>query len=302
MTQELTLIEPEYVNATKGDIRSNVFTKQITKDDDMSSTIVVGGGGTDLLNLSGFGNNFEGTTNVFFADVYLNGSKDLNFDRDGVDSELVLPVDYDPTDTSGMAIYGGTSFDVLTVNFEYGATHEFYLHGIEEIQLPGYDGNKIYLSEDQTNVQKSEWNLQVMDVPLAWRFGKGANSTILVSLDQGLVDGGDPEIPGAINKNPEIPVQPWVEDYYHRVAAMSVMAGKTVGVAPKNTLWAYNVYQIDYGKGHYTLGQAIHDVMDTNFTLGKNVVFQTGVQGKSWWYDNPNRSKEDTLSTFYGTE
>ena len=166
-----------------------------------SMYIVLGAGGTDLLDLTGFGE--ENITTYTEMDVHLNSvPADLTNSAEPDKSGEHIPGNIDFTKTSDMAIYGGTSFDVVTLN-DGQRTYEFYLHGIEQIHLPGYLSANIILSEEQSNLNQTQWNLQVMDVPGAWRFGKGGDTAILVSLDDGLSIVPNPEIDHAVNQTPE---------------------------------------------------------------------------------------------------
>ena len=62
---------------------------------------------------------------------------------------------------------------------------EIYLQGIESISCE--DGD-IRIRANMSNSTKSQWNLQAMDVAGAWRFNRGSNDVVLVSLDTGIGD------------------------------------------------------------------------------------------------------------------
>ena len=72
------------------------------------------------------------------------------------------------------------------------------------------------------------------------------------------------------------------------------MGGKTVGIAPKSILFTYNVYP----GSNLTLTNLIKSaIQEAN---EKNLVFQTSIQGKIWWWSakegkgDPIKSKEYT--------
>lgn len=130
-----------------------------------------------------------------------------------------------------------------------------------------------------------------MDTPNAWRFGKGSEKTILVSLDAGLELPLDKEIDHVIQKTEHVVKE---QNAGHQDKAISVMGGKTVGIAPKSILCTYNVYP----GSNLTLTNLIKAaIQEAN---EKNLVFQTSIQGEIWWWSakegtgDPIKSKEYT--------
>ena len=122
-----------------------------------TGTIVVGGGGTDVLDL--------GVPSSSIASI--NG---LRF------SEFVQS----PT-TYEQAIYRGSVYDYAQLT----DGREIYFQGIERLRLAGGGEYELAVHPNDPSFP-SQWNLHVTDVPSAWRFGTGSNDVMLVSLDTGV--------------------------------------------------------------------------------------------------------------------
>ena len=264
---KLHYLTDESTGKKKGNIMSNILTWDKTNESSNKKYIVLGRGGTDLLNIK---IKESDSASYFLNGTNLNDSTDTNH-----------------TKATELSTFMGTSFDVLTIKIagEKEKIYEFYMQGIEQIHMPNQPITQVLLT-NQTNLQQGEWNLQAMDVPNAWRFGKGSENTILVSLDAGLKLPVDEEISHVVQKTENIKE---IKEHHrgHQEQSIAVMAGKTVGIAPKSTLWAYNVYDT----GNLTLTESIQSAI--NQASDKNLIFQTGIQGEKWWWSRVKEGDGD---------
>mgnify|MGYP001349609427 FL=1 len=182
--ENITMIDALDIGSSyRGDVTANTFNYNDYDgflDEYGSGRIYRGRGGTDTLVLNGF-----------------NKDDILKFNGSSVDS-------LGNSAAGGAALgqqafYGGTVFDVLSLN----NGDELYLQGIEKISCE--DGD-IRVRANMSNSTKEQWNLQAMDVSGAWRFNRGSSDVVLVSLDTGIGDiAGNPtdiddEISHVVNK------------------------------------------------------------------------------------------------------
>ena len=191
----------------------------------------------------------------------------------------------DYTTIGQQAIYQGTAFDILSLK----NGDEIYLQGFERITT---EDNSYRIREGMSDSTKEQWNLQAMDVGGAWRFNKGSEDVVLVSLDTGLNDiagsatDAHDEIAHVVNQTGK-------SSSSHGHRAMSVMAAKhdsqnLAGIAPGSELWAYNVYS-----GGDSLYDSIEDAKDQR-DCSQRLVFQGGIQGESWWTDGATKAEMQT--------
>ena len=264
----------------KGDVLANTFTyQQYTGQFSSlgSGRIYMGRGGTDTLELDGINK----------ADILkFNGSALDELGNSAAGGAAL----------GQQAFYGGTVFDVLSLN----NGDEIYLQGIEKISCE--DGD-IRVRASMSDSTKEQWNLQAMDVSGAWRFNKGSSDVKLVSLDTGIGDISgnasdiDNEIDHVINRSAKNTYTSAVDeigarDHGHR--AMSVMSAKhdgqnLAGIAPDSELWAYNVYKN---------GDSLYDSINEAKGLredGEKLVFQGGIQGSGWWTNGSTKAQMETL-------
>lgn len=170
------------------------------------------------------------------------------------------------------AFYGGTVFDVLNLN----NGDELYLQGIEKISCE--DGD-IRVRANMSDSTKDQWNLQAMDVSGAWRFNRGSDDVVLISLDSGIgdiadnADDIDDEINHVINKSAKnTEASTSRRDHGHH--SMSIMGARhdsagIAGIAPGSELCAYQVWN----QGFYG---AIEDAKSDRASH-QRLVFQNGV-------------------------
>jgi hypothetical protein len=255
------------------------------------ATVVVGGGGTDVFELTG-------VTPAKVASI--NG--------------LTYSAFFQLKPTSGQAIYRGSTYDCLRLT----DGREVYFQGIERLRFDG--GIEFSLTYKPNDPQFSQqWNLHVTDVPGAWRYTKGATSVLLASLDTGLLSPNQRQIPNSWYASGKPASYIWTTDvggihdmnlqrmitdatdddntrapnyYGHGHAAMSVMsaaANNGTGIAGIN--WNSSVLVADiYGRhspggSGVTLQQAIQTAITQARSQGLRVVFQGGLQGEMWLND-----------------
>ena len=266
--ETLTMIDALDWSTFDGDIEANTFTyydmdaySWVGSEYD-SGRIYKARGGTDELILNGI------------------DSADIKSFNGETFSGLT-----DYTTIGEQAIYQGTAFDILSLN----NGDEIYLQGFERIST---EDDSYRIREAMSDSTKEQWNLNAMDVSGAWRFNKGSEDVVLVSLDTGLKDESDnptdvhDEIDHVVNQTGK-------SNNSHGHKAMSVMAAKhdsqnLAGIAPGSELWAYNVYG-----GGDSLYDSIEDAKDQR-DCSQRLVFQGGIQGESWWTDGATEAEMQT--------
>ena len=193
------------------------------------------------------------------------------------------------------AIYQGSAYDFIQLN----NGREIYLAGIERLE---FADNQVLELLVQTNdpAFADQWNLHTQDVPGAWRFTRGSQDVLLVSLDTGLLT------PAARGEDPfedmtadRLITDPTDDDnnrsYGHGHQAISVMsatANNNEGIAGIN--WVSDVYVADVYSG-VRMFDAIADALDYAEARGQRVVFQGGIQG-NFWLTGGGRWRESDLT------
>ena len=280
--ENITMVDAlDLGNGYQGDVTANTFTytnytNALFGDSLDTGRIYRGRGGTDTLVLEG-----------------INKRDILEFNGSAVN-------DLGHSAAGGAALgeqafYGGTVFDVLTLN----NGDEIYLQGIEKISCE--DGD-IRVRANMSDSTKEQWNLQAMDVSGAWRFNRGSSDVVLASLDAGIGDlSGNltdihDEISHVVNQTNKNDT-----GSQHGHKAMSVMAAKhdsqgLAGIAPNSTLWAFTGGEYRDGQSHH---QNIQDAMSLRGDNQK-IVFQGGYQGDSWW-DTGSHTREDMQGSLDAT-
>ena len=280
--ENITMVDAlDLGNGYQGDVTANTFTytnytNALFGDSLDTGRIYRGRGGTDTLVLEG-----------------INKRDILEFNGSAVN-------DLGHSAAGGAALgeqafYGGTVFDVLSLN----NGDEIYLQGIEKISCE--DGD-IRVRANMSDSTKEQWNLQAMDVSGAWRFNRGSSDVVLASLDAGIGDlSGNltdihDEISHVVNQTNKNDT-----GSQHGHKAMSVMAAKhdsqgLAGIAPNSTLWAFTGGEYRDGQSHH---QNIQDAMSLRGDNQK-IVFQGGYQGDSWW-DTGSHTREDMQGSLDAT-
>jgi serine protease len=260
----------------QGDFKSNRWTLDPAQDPTQASTnpvgaIYLGLGGTDILN--------------------------LGLDRSQILSLNGSPLNlYNPTEIRTQAIFGGSAFDHVVL----ADRRELYFQGIELLQFS--DGTTLQLSVQPNDPEFSDqWNLQVTDVPSAWRFTQGDSAIMLASLDTGIlapVGSGRGIYDLAIDR---LITDPTDDDNYggsghghQAISVMSATANNAIGIAGVN--WKSDVYVTDIYRG-VTFYTAIVDAIAYARSNQKRIVFQGGVQGEFWLTHGGTQAQLEALMT-----
>jgi hypothetical protein len=128
------------------------------------ATVYYGGGGTDSLNFPGIK---PGQVKSLNGEPLSNYKPSVALPRSGLSVE-------------NQAIYRGSSFDYLRLD----DGREVYFQGVEELV---FDGLTLELQVHPNDPDfPKQWNLAVTDTADAWRFTKGSENVLIVSLDNGL--------------------------------------------------------------------------------------------------------------------
>ena len=178
----------------------------------------------------------------------------------------------DYTTIGEQAIYQGTAFDILSLK----NGDEIYLQGFEKITT---EDSSYRIREAMSDSTKEQWNLQAMDAGGAWRFNKGSEDVVLVSLDSGIAD-----TTGAHDEISHVQMQTGLNNSgsQHGHNAMSIMSAKhnsdnIAGITKDNPLWAYTIGTSRNGVDIY---DAIEDAKSKR-ECGQRLVFQNG-SGSGW--------------------
>jgi hypothetical protein len=232
--------------------------------------------------------NGAGGTDTLVIDVSSNAVTAFN----GHDLEQFVP---EHGVTAQQAIYQGSAYDFLQLD----NGREVYLAGIERLEFAD-DVVVELLVRANDPAFNDQWNLHTQDVPGAWRFTRGSQDVLLVSLDTGLLT------PDGRNENPHedmtgsrLLVDPTDDDnnrsYGHGHQAISVMAAtanNNEGIAGIN--WVSDVYVADVYRGVQMI-DAISSALEHAGRQGQRVVFQGGIQG-NFWLTGGGRWQQDELT------
>ena len=200
----------------------------------------------------------------------------------------------------GQAIFQGLAVDYIRLT----NGREIYFTGIEKLDVltqptktpyfafpgpvtPVYQTRTIDLMVTVNDPNfANQWNLQVTDVPDAWRFTRGTSHLLLVSLDTGVlttstgggaitgIDTGRLITDSSDNDN--------TGSYGHGHQAVSVMvATPNDGAFQAGINWFSNVFDTDVYNG-VSLQAAIQSAFNFADDHGLKIVFQGGIQGESW--------------------
>jgi uncharacterized delta-60 repeat protein len=238
--------------------------------------------------------------------------------------------------TYRQAVYQGSAYDYLCLK----NGREIYFQDMEHLRLA--DGTDCELAVHPTDPELvHQWDLQMTDVPDAWRFTTGENNVLLVSLDSGILNPPWRWVP----KDPNKPVgDPWsnpadwtkvtnvggIQDidtarlltdaaaddntyypgyYGHGHAAISLMAATANngnGITGIN--WGSRVLVRDVTGWYYnggswdSLQQAIADGLAEAANHGQRVVFQGGIQGEFFLTDGGTQADLEKLFSDHGND
>ncbi|MEA5472028.1 S8 family serine peptidase [Spirulina sp. 06S082] len=209
----------------------------------------------------------------------------LGLDRDRIASiNGINLANYDPfNSTSKQAIFQGTAFDFISLT----NGNEIYFQGIERLEFTTGDILDLQVKANDTYFNK-QWNLRVSDVENAWRFSRGSQDVLLVTLDTGILSefGSSDGVYDLDLDNRLITDSTDVDgykNYGHGHSATTIMAATSnnnFGVTGIN--WYSDVYVTNVYIDGVDLQTAIKEAIAYAKASDRRVVFQTGVQGEFW--------------------
>lgn len=231
-----------------------------TVDQTLDHAVILGLGGSDVLNLSG-----------------IRSSEVLFLNRTNLDQ-------YRPDRLTNQAIFGGTSFDVL----QFNDGRKIYFQGLERLN---FDDRSIALTLKPNDPgYVNQWNLRATDVENAWRFNTTQTSQVLlVSLDTGISPTTAPDL----NRTKLIFDEQTVVDDYNNgghgqraVSIMSAMVDNGIGIAginPWSPLYVWDLYGGGLaGPVRRLMQDALTETLRYARSNNLKVVFQGGIQGEYW--------------------
>ncbi|MEG3976391.1 pre-peptidase C-terminal domain-containing protein [Microcoleus sp. herbarium8] len=194
---------------------------------------------------------FNTDTHTFFGasegSVFIGRGGNDTLAFSGINSSNVT---FDP---NRRTVFGGTTFDWLRIN---STGQEIYFQGYDRLQFSNTTMNLGVTPNDPLFPQ--QWNLQMMDVPGAWRFTTGSDNVILGNIDSGL---------NTVNRHQDInfgrttlysaqahddSTGNW---HGHGTGVQGIMAANTnngIGLAGIN--WSSQTYVVDIGNSADSIG------------------------------------------------
>ena len=260
-----------------GDFRGNDFNYQGSVD---SAYVLRASGGTDTLSL-----NFDQ------ADVdNFNGLSLASYDRDAF--------------ATSQAFYQGSAYDFLATS----DGRELYFQGVERLEFT--DGSVVSLQTQPNDPEfVNQWDIATGDVGDAWRFTRGSDEILIVSLDTGVASSGGNPITSDLDQSRTdyiIADNTSVSNGDHGHRATSVMVSEpNNGFGLTGINWESPALLIDvyynseiYGQRLTNAIQASLDFLETS--SASRIVFQGGIQGEFWLNTLDQNLLSDNLeSTLY---
>ena len=262
-----------------GTLGADTFNDVFNYNGSIANNVVIFGfGGTDSLNLA----------TIQSSDLLsLNGAT--------LDA-------YRPDRITNQAIFGGTSFDFLSLS----DGREIYFQGIERLNFA--DRSIVLTLTPNDPGYGEQWNLRTTDVEGAWRFNSTQiGQVLLVSLDTGIVTE-----PNLITDAQDLDRTRLIfdltkdDDNYndgsHGQRAISIMTAtpnNNKGIVGIN--WFSPVYVRDvYGglvgsTSRSNLQDSLKQSIAYARSKGMKVVFQGGIQGEFWLRDGGTQADLETI-------
>ncbi len=257
-----------------GTLAPDVFTV----DRSLDHVVILGLGGSDVLNLS-----------------EIRSSEVLFLNRANLDQ-------YRPDRLTNQAIFGGTSFDVL----QFNDGREIYFQGLERLNFADRSIALTLTPNDPFYVE--QWNLRATDVENAWRFNTNqTRQVLLVSLDTGISPTTAPDLDRTrLTFDPETVIDDY-SDNGHGQQAVSIMSAVInnkngiAGINPWSPLYVWDLYGGGLaGPVRSLLQDALTETLRYARSNNLKVVFQGGIQGEDWL---TNSGSQDALEAiFSGSE
>jgi serine protease len=244
-----------------------------TIDRSLDHAVILGLGGSDVLNLSG-----------------IRSSEVLFLNRANLDQ-------YRPDRLTNQAIFGGTSFDVL----QFNDGREIYFQGLERLNFADRSIALTMRPNDPGYVE--QWNLRATDVENAWRFNSDSTrQVLLVSLDTGISPTTAPDLDRTRLKFDSATVEDEYNDGGHGQRAVSIMSAVInngngiAGINPWSPLYVWDLYGGSLSdQGRSTLQEALTDTLRYARSNNLKVVFQGGIQGEYWLNSRGTQKALETI-------
>ncbi len=252
-----------------GTLAPDVFTV----DRSLDHAVILGLGGSDVLNLSG-----------------IRSSEVLFLNRANLDQ-------YRPDRLTNQAIFGGTSFDVLQLN----DGREIYFQGLERLN---FDDRSIALTLTPNDPgYANQWNLRATDVENAWRFNTPQTSQVLlVSLDTGISPTFQPDLDRTRLVFDAETVTDDYNDNGHGQQAVSIMSSVVnngdgiAGINPLSPVYVWDLYGgSQANQSRSPLQTALTETLRYARSNNLKVVFQGGIQGEDWLTNSGPQSELETI-------
>jgi serine protease len=252
-----------------GTLAPDVFTI----DRSLDHAVILGLGGSDVLNLAG-----------------IRSSEVLFLNRANLDQ-------YRPDRLTNQAIFGGTSFDVL----QFNDGREIYFQGLERLNFADRSIALTMRPNDPSYVE--QWNLRATDVENAWRFNSDSTSQVLlVSLDTGISPTTAPDLDRTRLRFEADTVTDNYNDDGHGQRAVSIMSAVInngngiAGINPWSPLYVWDLYGGSLGdQGRSTLQEALTETIRYARSNNLKVVFQGGIQGEDWLINGGTQAELEAI-------
>jgi hypothetical protein len=195
---------------------------------------------------------------------------------------------YDPDAfVSSQVIYQGSAYDYMTTT----DGRELYYQGVERLEFA--DGSVFQMNTTPNDPQYVEqWDISTGDVGDAWRFTRGSDEILLVSLDTGTAttSDGDPITSDIDLSRTDYIVKDDASvsegDHGHRATSVMVAEpNNNFGLTGIN--WVSPTFVIDVYYSPEMYGQRITNAINASLDFletssARRIVFQGGIQGEYW--------------------
>ncbi len=251
---------------------------------------------TEVGNFRGTGFDYQGSSNSAYV-LRAQGGTDtlsLNFNASavtGFNGQPLASYDADAFTTS-QVIYQGSAYDYLTTS----DGKELYFQGVERLEFA--DASVVSLQTTPNDPEfVNQWDIATGDVGDAWRFTRGSDEILLVSLDTGVgMDNGTPITSDLDQSRTDYITGDNISvangDHGHRATSVMVAEPNNnfglTGINWESPTLVIDVYGNNPAINGARLTNAIEETLDfLETSSASRVVFQGGIQGEIWlnWLD-----------------
>ncbi len=251
---------------------------------------------TEVGSFRGTSFNYQGSSNSAYVLRALGGTDtlSLNFNASAVadfNGQSLASYDADAFTTS-QAIYQGSAYDYLTTN----DGRELYFQGVERLEFA--DASVVSLQTTPNDPEfVNQWDIATGDVGDAWRFTRGSEEILLVSLDTGVgMSNGTPITSDLDQSRTDYITGENISesngDHGHRATSVMVAEPNNnfglTGINWESPTLIIDVYGNNPAINGARLTNAIEETLDfLETSSASRVVFQGGIQGEVWlnWLD-----------------